>query len=154
MTSSPTASQQPPLSASHTTSPARRTATVAIALVIFHILASTLYQPAPPTMSWFQKEFTLPSRSRGSYLITDVIEKEVPAIGDYKIGLLHLFIKHTSCALSLNENWDSDVRVDMSAAMDRIAPAAGPNGEELYEHNAEGPDDMPVSTGHWSCNTE
>ncbi|EPE10309.1 hypothetical protein F503_05404 [Ophiostoma piceae UAMH 11346] len=95
-------------------------------------------------MSWFQKEFTLPSRSRGSYLITDIIEKEVPAIGDYKVGLLHLFIKHTSCALSLNENWDSDVRVDMSAAMDRIAPAAGPNGEELYEHNAEGPDDMPA----------
>lgn len=61
-------------------------------------------------MSWAQKTFTLPTKSRGSYLITDVVEKEVPEIKDYKVGLLNLFIQHTSCALSLNENWDSEVR--------------------------------------------
>lgn len=61
-------------------------------------------------MSWSQKTFTLPTKSRGSYLITDVVEKEVPEIKDYKVGLLNLFIQHTSCALSLNENWDSEVR--------------------------------------------
>lgn len=55
-------------------------------------------------MSWTQKEFTMDARSRGSYLITDEVLKSVPEIKKYKCGLLHLFIKHTSCALSLNEN--------------------------------------------------
>ncbi len=96
------------------------------------------------TMSWFQNTFALPSRSRGSYLITDHVVKELPEIRSYKVGLLHLFVQHTSCALSMNENWDSDVRTDMSDALDRIAPDAGPKGEELYLHSAEGPDDMPV----------
>ncbi|KAI5465832.1 hypothetical protein BGZ63DRAFT_115108 [Mariannaea sp. PMI_226] len=108
-------------------------------------------KPAPPrtlsedtTMSWFQKQFTLPSRSRGSYLITDRVISELPEIRDYKIGILHLFVQHTSCALSLNENWDEDVRADMSDALDRIAPDEGPKGEALYRHDAEGPDDMPA----------
>ncbi len=55
-------------------------------------------------MSWTQKEFSLDARSRGSYLITDEVLKSVPEIKKYKCGLLNLFIKHTSCALSLNEN--------------------------------------------------
>jgi thiamine phosphate synthase YjbQ (UPF0047 family) len=59
-------------------------------------------------MSWTQKHFTLPSRSRGSYLITDLVLKELgPELKTYKVGLLHLFVQHTSCGLSLNENWDS-----------------------------------------------
>lgn len=86
--------------------------------------------------SWFQKQFTLPSRSRGSYLITDTVVGSLPEIKDYKVGLLNLFIQHTSCALSLNENWDDDVRADMSDALDRIAPEAGPKGQELYRHSA------------------
>ncbi|CAK7263445.1 hypothetical protein SEPCBS119000_000494 [Sporothrix epigloea] len=95
-------------------------------------------------MSWYQKNFSLPARSRGSYLVTDLIVRELPAIRDYKVGLLNLFIQHTSCALSLNENWDADVRADMSDALDRIAPEAGPKGEALYRHDAEGADDMPA----------
>jgi thiamine phosphate synthase YjbQ (UPF0047 family) len=55
---------------------------------------------------WSQKQFTLPARARGSYLITDTVLKELPEIRSYKVGLLNLFIQHTSCALSLNENWD------------------------------------------------
>lgn len=110
--------------------------------------------PTPPsakltsgtmTTAWTQKQFTLPSKSRGSYLITDVITKELPEIKNYKVGILHLFMQHTSCALSLNENWDTDVREDMSDALDRIAPEHGPGGKALYRHDAEGPDDMPVS---------
>lgn len=93
-------------------------------------------------MSWFQKQFTLPSRSRGSYLITDTVVNELPEIRDYKCGLLNLFIQHTSCALSLNENWDEDVRADMSDALDRIAPYDKKGN--LYRHSAEGEDDMPV----------
>ncbi|ETI24564.1 secondary thiamine-phosphate synthase enzyme [Cladophialophora carrionii CBS 160.54] len=92
--------------------------------------------------SWFQKTFTLPSKSRGSYLITDHVVSSVPEIKDYKVGLLNLFIQHTSCALSLNENWDSDVREDMSDALDRIAPEDRKGN--LYRHSAEGLDDMPA----------
>ncbi|RYP36813.1 hypothetical protein DL767_003203 [Monosporascus sp. MG133] len=105
--------------------------------------------PPPPTniknnMSWFQKQFTLPARSRGSYLVTDHVVGQLPELKEYRVGLLNLFVQHTSCALSLNENWDDDVRADMSDALDRIAPAEGPKGEELYRHSAEGPDDMPA----------
>lgn len=74
--------------------------------------------PPPPSsvpqqqaiMSWTQKQFTLPAKSRGSYLITDTVLEKVPEIKDYKVGILQLFVQHTSCALSLNENWDEDVR--------------------------------------------
>ena len=106
--------------------------------------------PAPPDLvmasssSWFQKQLTLPSKSRGSYLITDSIVSQLPEIKDYKVGLLNLFVQHTSCALSLNENWDSEVREDMSDALDRIAPEDKKGN--LYRHAAEGPDDMPVGS--------
>jgi secondary thiamine-phosphate synthase enzyme len=93
-------------------------------------------------MSWSQKNFSLPTRSRGSYLITDHVLQEVPEIRDYKVGMLNLFVQHTSCALSLNENWDDDVRADMSDALDRIAPMDKKGN--LYRHSAEGEDDMPV----------
>jgi len=68
--------------------------------------------------------------------------KELPEIKEYKVGLLNLFIQHTSCALSLNENWDEDVRADMSDALDRIAPEDRKGN--LYRHSAEGLDDMPA----------
>jgi thiamine phosphate synthase YjbQ (UPF0047 family) len=102
-------------------------------------------------MSWFQKQFALPSRSRGSYLITDEVVSQLPEIKNYKVGLLNLFVQHTSCALSLNENWDADVREDMSDALDRIAPESGRKGEDLYRHSAEGPDDMPVRSALARC---
>ncbi|PHH55416.1 UPF0047 protein C4A8.02c [Ceratocystis fimbriata CBS 114723] len=88
-------------------------------------------------MSWSQKQFSLPARSRGSYLVTDLIVDALPEIREYKVGLLNLFIQHTSCALSLNENWDEDVRHDMTDALEKIAPYEGPKGEALYRHDAE-----------------
>ncbi len=91
---------------------------------------------------WFQKTITLPSKARGSYLITDHIRAELPQLKDYKVGILHLFVQHTSCALSLNENWDSDVREDMTEALERIAPYDKKG--DLYRHSAEGEDDMPA----------
>lgn len=93
-------------------------------------------------MSWFQKTFTLPSQSRGSYLISSTVNSELPEIKNYKVGLLHLFIQHTSCALSLNENWDSDVRADMTDALERVVPYD--KDGSLYRHDAEGEDDMPA----------
>lgn len=100
-----------------------------------------LTQPPPP--SRFQKTLTLPPQSRGSYLITDTIVSSLPEIKSYKTGILHLFIQHTSCALSLNENWDADVRADMSDALDRLVPE-DKKGAGLYRHDAEGSDDMPA----------
>ncbi|KAK6498812.1 hypothetical protein TWF481_011385 [Arthrobotrys musiformis] len=97
----------------------------------------------PSKMSWFQKSFSLKAQSRGSYLITPEVTSNLPEIGDYKVGLLNLFIQHTSCALSLNENWDSDVRLDMTDAMNRIV-VEDKKYEGIYRHDAEGSDDMPA----------
>lgn len=100
---------------------------------------------APLAMgSWVQKQFTLPTRSKGSYLVTDDVVRALPELRNYKVGILHLFIQHTSCALSLNENWDDTVRADMTDALDRVVPETEPNGPALYRHDDEGPDDMPA----------
>ena len=94
---------------------------------------------------WFQTTFTLPPKARGSYLVTSHVESTLgPDIAKYRVGILHLFVQHTSCALSLNENWDEDVRADMSDALDRIVPEAGKASGVSYRHSAEGSDDMPV----------
>lgn len=98
----------------------------------------------PAAMSWFQKTLSLPPKSRGSYLVTDEIVKQLPELKQFKVGILHLFIQHTSAALSMNENWDSEVREDMSDALDRIVPEDRKG--TLYRHSAEGPDDMPVKS--------
>ncbi len=85
-----------------------------------------------------QIEFTLPAYSRGYHLITNVvlgILKELP-----ESGFLHLFIKHTSAGLSINENADTSVRVDFETIMNRIVPENAPG----YLHNMEGSDDMPA----------
>ncbi len=94
-------------------------------------------------MAWFQKTFTLPQKSKGAFLVSDHVESQLPELRNYKVGLLNLFVQHTSCALSLNENWDEEVRADMTDALDRVAPEDRKGN--MYRHSAEGPDDMPVS---------
>jgi secondary thiamine-phosphate synthase enzyme len=91
-------------------------------------------------MSFSQNTIKLSSRSRGCYLITDEITNSLPDLKFYKVGLLNLFLQHTSAGLTLNENWDSDVRDDMIDSLSRMAP----EDETLYRHDAEGPDDMPA----------
>lgn len=91
-------------------------------------------------MNWFQKEVTLSPRPRGFHLITREIVAAVPEIGRYSVGLAHLFIRHTSAALALNENADPAVRDDMEAYFNRLAPENAP----YYTHTLEGPDDMPA----------
>ena len=91
-------------------------------------------------MNWFQKEVTLSPRPRGFHLITREIVAAVPEIGRYSVGLAHLFIRHTSAALALNENADPTVRDDMEAYFNRLAPENAP----YYSHTLEGPDDMPA----------
>lgn len=86
-----------------------------------------------------QKEFSLSARRRGCHLITREIMSNVGEMLP-ESGLLNLFIKHTSCALSINENADPDVRSDMSKIMDRLVK----ENEPYYDHTLEGPDDIPA----------
>ena len=83
-----------------------------------------------------QTEITLRPRPRGFHLITDEITSHLPELPE--TGVLHLFIKHTSCGLCINENADPDVREDMESIFNRIVPEARP----YYLHTLEGPDDM------------
>lgn len=74
-----------------------------------------------PGPTYSQHPLSLPSYPRGSHLITSDITSQLSApLKGVKAGLLHLFLQHTSCALSLNENYDSDVRKDMSDSLDKI----------------------------------
>lgn len=129
--------------------------TLPLALVPASLAPFNRLTPTPPPIitgttppitmgTWVQKQFTLPTKSKGSYLITSDIVHALPELKNFKVGILHLFVQHTSCALSLNENFDDDVRADMTDALDRVAPEFGPNARPLYRHDAEGPDDMPA----------
>lgn len=85
-----------------------------------------------------QIEFSLRAQRRGFHLITDEIMTHLPQLP--KIGLLNLFIQHTSCALSICENWDSSVRSDMESIYNHLIP----ENQSYYEHTLEGADDMPA----------
>ncbi|RLV94381.1 hypothetical protein JA1_001784 [Spathaspora sp. JA1] len=96
-------------------------------------------------MSWEQVTFSLSPRKKGCYLITDEVLRNIPQIKNYEIGILNLFLQHTSAGLTLNENYDPDVREDMTASLDRMVPEG-----DFYIHADEGPDDMP---GHVKSST-
>lgn len=85
-----------------------------------------------------QKEITLPAHGRGFYLITSEIEKNLNDLPEQ--GVLNLFIKHTSAALSLNENADPSVIEDFESFMERLVP----EDTSLFSHTMEGSDDMPA----------
>ncbi|WP_303028517.1 secondary thiamine-phosphate synthase enzyme YjbQ [Bacteroides acidifaciens] len=87
---------------------------------------------------WKQVEFELQSRRRGFHLITGEILRNLPPLP--KVGLLHLFIKHTSAGLSINENADPDVRIDMESIFNHLIKEREP----YYQHTLEGADDMPA----------
>ena len=90
-------------------------------------------------MSWYQTEITLAPKSRGFHLITREILGQFDGVSQFSIGFLHVFIKHTSASLTINENADPDVRVDLETAMNTICPENMP-----FVHTMEGPDDMPA----------
>ncbi|MCB0008732.1 MAG: secondary thiamine-phosphate synthase enzyme YjbQ [Anaerolineales bacterium] len=91
-------------------------------------------------MNWLQKELTLAPRPRGFHLVTAEIVRQLPELADFKVGLAHVFIQHTSASLALNENADPTVRQDMEAHFNVLAPENAP----YYRHTYEGPDDMPA----------
>jgi secondary thiamine-phosphate synthase enzyme len=89
---------------------------------------------------WLQREITLRARPRGFHLVTDEVLGALPELRELAVGLCHLFIRHTSASLTLNENASPDVRRDFATWFDHAVPEdfAG------WTHTLEGPDDMPA----------
>lgn len=87
----------------------------------------------------FQKSFDIATRGRGSYLITQEIQGAVAEAG-IRTGIALVFVHHTSASLMLCENADPEVRADLERFMARLAP----DGDPLFRHDDEGPDDMPA----------
>ncbi|MCA9249404.1 MAG: secondary thiamine-phosphate synthase enzyme YjbQ, partial [Planctomycetales bacterium] len=90
-------------------------------------------------MAWFQTQKPLAARPRGFHLITNEVVGLIPELSKIRIGILHLFLMHTSASLTLNENADSEVPRDLETSFGSIAPEDFP-----YRHTMEGPDDMPA----------
>ena len=89
---------------------------------------------------WVQKKINLLAKQRGFHLVSNEIIRAIPELKQIKVGLLHLFIQHTSASLAINENADSDVRIDMEAYFNQAIP----ENEPYYRHVLEGSDDMPA----------
>ena len=91
-------------------------------------------------MTWLQREVQLAGRPRGFHLVTREVEEAVPELARIRVGIAHVFIRHTSASLTLNENASPDVRRDFRAWFDRAVP----DGADYWAHTLEGPDDMPA----------
>ena len=88
---------------------------------------------------WLQREIRFDARARGFYLITREVVSALPELDSLRVGLLHLFIRHTSASLTLNENASPDVRRDFETYFSRAVPE-----DADWAHSLEGPDDMPA----------
>ena len=89
---------------------------------------------------WIQKTITLSPRSRGFHIITPDVLDQLPEIKKIKTGILHLFIKHTSASLTINEDADPTVRTDFESHFNMLVP----ENQSYYQHTFEGSDDMPA----------
>lgn len=90
-------------------------------------------------MPWIQRTIELSRLPRGFHLVTREVVAALPELAQFDVGLLHVFIQHTSASLTINENADPDVPADLEASFAAIAPEDFP-----YRHTCEGPDDMPA----------
>ena len=90
--------------------------------------------------SWHQVEIQLPPFPRGFHIITAQIEDALKAFNQLKVGTLHIFIKHTSASIAINEGADPSVRVDFETHFNKLVP----ENSSDFIHNTEGPDDMPA----------
>ncbi len=89
---------------------------------------------------WLQREIHLKAQPRGFHLVTDEILAQLPELKQVKVGLVHLFIQHTSASLSVNENAAPEVRVDFETFFSRLVP----ENDRAFLHQDEGPDDLPA----------
>ncbi|MDA1014104.1 MAG: secondary thiamine-phosphate synthase enzyme YjbQ [Planctomycetota bacterium] len=88
---------------------------------------------------WVQHRIQLPAYPRGFHIITEHVVSAVQELREVRVGLLHVFVMHTSASLTINENADPDVPLDMESSLNAIVPENFP-----YRHTCEGPDDMPA----------
>ena len=91
-------------------------------------------------MKIYQQTLNLKERKRGFHLITTEVVNALPEISDLKTGILQVFIRHTSASLTINENADPTVRKDFEMYFNKAVPENDPD----YQHDEEGPDDMPA----------
>jgi secondary thiamine-phosphate synthase enzyme len=91
-------------------------------------------------MMWIQKEIRLKARARGFHLISEELLRELPELRDIKVGMMNIFIMHTSASLTINENADPTVRQDFESYFNHAVPEEEP----YYIHQDEGPDDLPA----------
>lgn len=89
---------------------------------------------------WIQKEITIRTQGQGLYLITSQIVQNVPEIKSFRIGLMHLFLKHTSASLLINENYDPSVQKDLHNYFNQLSHLYA----HQFSHTSEGTDDMPA----------
>ena len=89
---------------------------------------------------WHQRQLRLQPRPRGFHLVTREVVEGLPELAEFRIGLAHLHLLHTSASLTLNENASPDVRRDFATWFD----GAVPDGAPYWTHTMEGPDDMPA----------
>jgi len=89
---------------------------------------------------WFQKNMSLKARSRGFHLVTDEVLNQIPEIRQIEIGVMNVFIKHTSASLTINENADPSVRIDFESYFNDVVAEHKP----YFTHTYEGSDDMPA----------
>lgn len=91
-------------------------------------------------MEWRQTTVRLDPKPRGFHLVTDQILEQGPQLDDLRVGLLHVFIQHTSASLTINEDAAPAVRDDMERHFNEMVP----ENQAYYKHTVEGPDDMPA----------
>lgn len=91
-------------------------------------------------MKFIQKDVVLNPSKRGFHIITKDVLSAIPELSTIEVGILQVFIKHTSASLTINENADPTVRIDFEKHMNRVVP----ENEPYYTHTLEGPDDMPA----------
>ena len=89
---------------------------------------------------WLQRDIALPPVSRGVHLVTGAVISAIPELRELRVGVLHVFIRHTSASLTINENASPEVRGDLERWMDDAVPEDAP----YWRHTLEGPDDMPA----------
>jgi secondary thiamine-phosphate synthase enzyme len=105
--------------------------------------AATTTTTSTMSMKWFQHEITITAPSRGCHLITSQVQKTIAQdVSQINVGMMNLFIQHTSASLTINENADPDVRRDLEQALNKIVPASW-NHDGTFRHTTEGDDDMP-----------
>uniref|UniRef100_A0ACD5ZE19 Uncharacterized protein n=1 Tax=Avena sativa TaxID=4498 RepID=A0ACD5ZE19_AVESA len=131
-----------PLTAASSSARPRRAVRAAVRCELAAAAAAPTAPGALAAPRWAQKTVVIPPQRRGCHIITHKIMHAIRSdLSEFKCGLAHLFLHHTSASLTLNENYDPDVQTDTETFLNRVVPE-GPSAP--WRHTIEGPDDMPA----------